>query len=243
MTENKIGQEGETLNLSFSTRSMNIEPDVEHLKQFDEYPSKKPLLSYVFYLLSLSLLVWSIYLFSKGSWVLGIIVAILSLIITFFTYSFSNPLLNKRIAYESGLIIPSIIVNTNPIQLLALADVTADESSETIYGVRLLNVTQLPHHDIKMGEKVPCVALFGMAIKGYRRHYEPRPIAWGFKERTFIDQAIESISNDSEIIQNNLVNEWELLDQIQNKHLKMISHEDLTYFSENLEIISINQIE
>ena len=80
MTENKIGQEGETLNLSFSTRSMNIEPDVEHLKQFDEYPSKKPLLSYVFYLLSLSLLVWSIYLFSKGSWVLGIAVAILSLI-------------------------------------------------------------------------------------------------------------------------------------------------------------------
>ncbi len=243
MNENEIGQEGEMLNLSFATRSMNIEPDIEHMKQFDEYPSKSPLFSYLFYTLSLGLIAWAVYLISQGSWILGIVIFIVNIIVAFFTYSLGNSLLNKRIAYESGLIIPAIIVSRNPIQLLSIANVAADEDIQTLYGARLLNVNQLPQHDIVIGEKVPCVALFGMAVKGYRRHYEPRPIAWGFKERLFIDQAIDSISNDIELIQQHPTHEWDILNKIHSKYLNKISHEELTFFSEDLEITTIKATE
>lgn len=231
--QTQIGQEGDSMNFSYATRAMNTEPDSDQLEKYDEYPTGGNPIMYVFILLTIALLGFTIYLFTTGHWVWGIVGILVSLILAFLSYMFGNASLKKSVAYENGLLIPAIIVNTNPIQILAIADMSADEAVDPVYGVKKMTVNNLPNHVVEKGEKVPCVALFGMAYKGYRRMFEPRPVSWGYKNKDVIQEAIQAISQDD--VEGKFENEWEMLYEIETKYSDKIKDDELTFFDKDLE--------
>lgn len=76
-----------------------------------------------------------------------------------------------------------------------------------------------------------------MALKGYRRHFEPRPVAWGFKDTELISQAIEAITaDDGESASNN---EWEILYQLKGEINKLPTDNEVSFFDKNLNKISL----
>lgn len=234
---NPIGSEGKSVNLSSASRAINIEPDLDQLKMHDEYPGKRSPLFYFTLLLTIAAVCGTFELYKSESWVWGTLLLIVSLILAFLTKTYANPMLMKRIAYESGLLVPAIIINTTPLELIALADMRSSEELDPILGCIKVKVKTLPHHQIKVGEKVPCVALFGMAEKGYRRHFEPRPVAWGYRNANIIAQAIESITND-EMPDSDFQNEWEMLYALADQ-MKTAPNNEARFFDENLEPVNL----
>lgn len=129
----------------------------------------------------------------------------------------------KRIAYESGLIIPAIITEIQPLTLLALADVRGDEEKKLVWSCRKIIIQQLPHHHLTVSEKVPCVSLFGMSVKGYRRCFEPRPVSWGFSDENHRQQALESIREE----------EWHVLARLE-PQMKKVPEDVMVFFDKDL---------
>lgn len=234
--EKVIGEEGVDFNLSQASRAMNIEPDEDQIKNHDQYPDSGNFIKYIFIILLLGILGLTVYLFSNGRWILGILGIIGTLFIALLTFVFGNA--TKKMAYKNGLIIPAIIINTNPIEILAMADMRSSEEQTPVYGFQKMILKTLPNHKIEINEKVPCVSLFGMAIKGYRRHFEPRPISWGFKNESLIPQTIEIISND-EAPNDFFNNEWEMLYKIKDKISEETARDTVLFFDDNLNEVKI----
>ncbi|QXP61636.1 DUF3239 domain-containing protein [Olleya sp. HaHaR_3_96] len=231
MEENKaIGDQGEVLNLSSASRAMNTEPDEEQIEQFDEYEAKASPLKYVAMLLAFVSISLSIYLFYTGHWGWGLILIPLILFFGMLTYSFGKANVTKQIAYESGLIISAIVVETNPIKIIALADMRSSTDQKIIWGCQKMTIKNLPNHKIVVGEKIPCVSLFGIALKGYRRFFEPRPISWGYKNPDLISKTVELITNDSALESDN---EWVILEQLNTK-MKNSMDKEVVFFDEDL---------
>ena len=144
----------------------------------------------------------------------------------------------KEMAYKNGLIIPAIIINTNPIEILAMADMRSMEEQEPIYGFLKMLIKDLPNHKIEMYEKIPCVSLFGMAIKGYRRHFEPRPISWGYEDAGLIPKVVDIISEE-EVTNDAFKNEWEMLYYVKDKLNKDLEYETAVFYDENLDEVEL----
>ncbi len=211
-----VGEKGENVNNSQASRAMNRKPDEAQVEQYDNYPAKGNPLIYLFLVLAAGTLLLTIYLFANGHWLFGIIGIAGLLILLLLSYSFGNSGLKKRIAYESGLLIPAIIVNTAPLELLAMADMSTAAGQEPIYGFLKIAAKNLPNHKVELNEKVPCVSLFGMATKGYRRHFEPRPVSCGFKDPTLVTQAVAVISKGP-TENRKFRTEWEMLYALRDK--------------------------
>jgi len=233
--EKKIGEKGKNLNFSVASRAMNMEPDKEQVEKYDEYPNGGNTIQYVFIFLTVALLGLSVKLFISGHWIWGIICALVTVFLAFLSLALGGA--KKSVAYENGLLIPAIVTNTNPIEIMAIADMSADENVEPVYGVKKMTVNNLPNHVVEKGEKVPCVALFGMAIKGYRRMFEPRPVSWGFENKELITETIQAISQDP--VEGNFENEWEMLYEIEAKYADKISDDDLTFFDKDLNPVEL----
>jgi len=236
MNEDKIGKEGQMLNFSVASRAMNIEPDKDQIEQYDEYEAKGNPIQYFFMLLTLVFAVLSIYGFKTGHWILGIIGILITLFCAFSAYTFGNATLKKEIAYSDGLIIPAIVINTNPIEIIALANMSTEENQKPIYGCLKMQIKSLPNHKIVLDEKVPCVSLFGMEIKGYRRHFEPRPISWGFKDASLISKVINSISADKQ--EGEFIDEWTMLQSLKNE-MKEAPYKEVIFFDQQLQKVEL----
>lgn len=233
--EKVIGEEGENFNFSHASRAMNIEPDEEQIKKYDQYPDTGSFIKYLFIILSLGTLALTVYLFSNGRWILGILGIIGTLLFAFLILVFGG---SKKMAYKIGLIIPAIIVNTNPIEIVAMADMRSKEDQEPVYGFLKMIINNLPNHKIEIDEKVPCVSLFGSAIKGYRRHFEPRPISWGYAEESFIPQTVAVISQEA-TSSDLFNNEWEMLYKIKDRFTVDVAHNTVLFFDEDLNEVNI----
>ena len=236
-TENTIA-EGEILNFSLASRALNLDPDEEQIEKYDELKTGGNFMYYIGLLVALGLAVGTVFLFVNGNWILGILGIVITLFVGMIARSLGKATLQKSIAYKSGLLIPAIVINTNPIQLIALADMSSEEGQEPIYGCRKITVSQLPNHNIAVDEQVPCVSLFGMAFKGYRRHFEPRPVCWGFKEQSVIKNSIDFINNDNEDLPSIYLNEWEMLYTLKSKMLN-VETDEVVFFDSNLSPINL----
>lgn len=226
--DKKIGQEGKMINLTNASRSMNIEPDSDHINRYDEYPTKLTPFFYVAIALASASAVATFFLFSSRHWIWGSIFLIATLILGMFVRSFGRASLMKRIAYESGLLIPAILIDTQPLTLLALADIRSDENQDLVWGCQKLTIKELPLHQLKVGKKVACVSLFGMAVKGYRRHFEPRPVSWGFVDELYLKKALESIDEL----------EWGVLEKLQPR-MKDANEKEVVFFDKELNNINL----
>lgn len=236
MNENSIGEEGKFLNFTAASRAMNIDPDTEQIKKYDEYPAKSNAIQYLFIVLCIAMLSLSIYWITGGHWILSGIGILATTFLALLANSFGKATLMKQIAYKNGLIIPAMITNTDPIEIIALANMGSKEEQQPIYGCLKMNVNALPNHTIAVGEKVPCISLFGAAINGYRRHFEPRPITWGFKEAALIPILIEIIAKDNNEL--NYADEWQMLDILKSQMTNATLGE-VVFFDNNLKKITL----
>lgn len=214
MSERIVGEEGRFTNFTRATRAMNTPPDRNHIAQYDEYDAKRNPLQFVAIGVSLVLLALAVYWFITGHWVLGILGLLGAAFAGLLGRSFGKATVNKSIAYQNGLLIPGVIVSTNPIEVVAMADMSAAEDVPSRYGCVKFTAKALPNHIIREDEQVPCVALFGMATGGYRSYFQPRPVAWGWNSADVIAEAIEAISysaENPEADDSNDPDEWGLL--------------------------------
>ena len=227
-----VGEEGKSLNFSFATRAINIDADQEQIAKYDEYTAKSNPLQYAALAIAIGLLGLGVYLFVIGHWVWGIFSLIAFLFVFMISRSLGKATLQKSIAYEDGLLIPGIICSTNPLQLVAMADMRSEENQQAVYGCIKFNVAALPQHALEIGTRVPCVSLFGMAVKGYRRHFEPRPVSWGYSDPDIIESAILAIdtAEDGE------TSEWEILERLVSK-MKEVPEKEIVFFNSSLEKI------
>lgn len=229
-----IGEEGKSLNFSFATRAINIDADQEQIAKYDEYTAKSNPLQYAALAVAVGLLGLGVYLFVIGHWVWGIVSLIAFLFVFMISRSLGKATLQKSIAYEDGLLIPGIICSTNPLQLVAMADMSSEENQPRIYGCTKFSIAALPLHSLEVGTRVPCVSLFGMAVKGYRRHFEPRPVSWGYTDPNIIQGAIVAIdtADDGE------VSDWEILERLASK-MKDVPEKEIVFFNAHLERIAL----
>ncbi len=237
-TKKEIGDQGEVLNLSTASRAMNIASDEEQIEKYDEYEITANPLKNIVLILTLGALILCVYLFYTGHWVWGTLLVFVTLFLGMLSSSLGKASVNKRIAYESGLLIPAIIIELNPIKIIALADMRSSSTQEkVIWGCQKMTLNNLPNHNIEIGEKIPCVSLFGIAIKGYRRHFEPRPISWGFKDSSVITKAITFITNDNDDL--SFENEWVILERLVNTMKEVKEEKEVLFFNEDLDRIEL----
>lgn len=214
MSERTIGEEGRFTNFTRATRAMNTAPDPEHIAQYDEYEAGRNPLQFVAMGVSLVLLALAVYWATTGHWIPGSLGLLGAAFAALLARSFGKATVNKAIAYQNGLLIPGVIVSTSPIEVVAMADMSAAEDVPSRYGCVKFTAKALPNHIIREGQQVPCVALFGMATGGYRSYFQPRPVAWGWSSADTIAQAIEAINHSSENSEedgSNDPDEWGLL--------------------------------
>jgi hypothetical protein len=230
-----VGEEGKSLNFSFATRAINLDADQEQIAKYDEYTAKSNPLQYVALFIALGLVTLSGYLFYTGHWVWALVSLFLALFVFMLSRSLGKATLQKSIAYEDGLLLPGIIVNTNPLQVVAMADMRSEEDQDVIYGCLKFTVAALPLHALVVGERVPCVSLFGMAVKGYRRHFEPRPVSWGYNDPEIVKNAIAAIDRVEE---EDEASEWEILEQLVSK-MKDAPEKEVLFFNDRLEKVTL----
>ncbi|WP_156286312.1 DUF3239 domain-containing protein [Oceanivirga salmonicida] len=226
----KIGSKGENFNDSVASSSMNIEPDSEQIAMYDEYEVESKPFKIVFLigiLIVLALSIFTFKLFRTHHYIWGSILTLITIFMAGVTYEFRNwNAFVKEDAYQYGLIIPAIIVQTNPIKIIALANMCSEIGQDEIYAVKKMEIKKLPNHNIAIGEKVPCVSLFSEAVDGYRRYFEPRPICWGYKDSKHIKKANDILKND-----------WEILNLLKEKVKD--NENEIIFFDKNLNIVEM----
>ncbi len=205
-----LGEAGRNLNFSVAQRAMNTPPDPERVAQYDTYPAKGNALQYIALVLALVCMGGAFYLYKGGGWITGTLALIAGAFLALLSRSFGKATTIKAIAYENGLLIPGVITSLAPLEITALANVGTTEDQPSVYGAIRMAVAELPGHRLALGERVPCVALFGMGQKGYRRHFEPRPVCWGY-EPAIVEQATTAIAAPDEDSDDDARNDWDLL--------------------------------
>lgn len=220
--ENKIGAAGASYGFSQASRALNLCPDLGRIKKYDIYFKANHKTYTILGVLSLLAVTGTLLAFGSGHWITGIIAVIVSVVMLFLLLLYRG--LIKGGAYESGLLIPGMVSSVQPLELIALADMRSDETTYDTpqWGCKKIEPEELPLHTLQVGEKVPCVAMFGMSGKGLRNSFEPRPVSWATADNSNIEQAIHAIDEE----------EWALLYDVLDRET-VISKTDVTMIEDN----------
>ena len=88
----------------------------------------------------------------------GISSAVICLLALFFLWQavgkFSDEYLREM--YEEGLLVPGMIVKTEPLTIMAIANMTARDGAATVNGCYCLEVKELDGAQKILFEKIPC---------------------------------------------------------------------------------------
>lgn len=114
-------------------------------------------------------------------------------------------------AYEEGLLVPGMIIRTEPLIILVIAELTALEGCESRYGCYALEVKNLPGAKRELYGKIPCSSLFRYEGGNYHSAFQPRPLYWGTPNLDEIRAALWQLDKEQE---ENSENEWEILKKI-----------------------------
>ena len=113
--------------------------------------------------------------------------------------------------YEEGLLVPGMVVNTQPLTVLAIASLAAHEGVPTVNACRCLVVKDLDGAKKELYEKIPCSCFFCYEGGSYHSNFDPHPLYWGTDNRQEIDAALRQAEEDN---QQNPQDEWEVLQRI-----------------------------
>ena len=203
--ENQYETRGKTLNFSQATRTSDITVDTAWMKQHDEQRAEFMKLIWQRLVFGLVMVGAAVALYVYGHWIFGSIAALLALFALALVFLLHNA--SGSAAYTSGALVPAIVVRTAPIELLALANVDCSEEDaglEAQWAYKRFSVKRLPLHQVALGERVPCIALFGGEEDGRWTQFDPRPLCWATSDAAAIRRNTARIDGS----------EWEMLSHI-----------------------------
>lgn len=199
---NNKDEMGKSFNFSRASRTSDVEVNRELMRKYDEQRAKFVKLGRRHLGLFLIMFSLSLKLYVDGLWLWGSLPMLIALFALFKWYVYRNA--SGSSAYTSGLLVPAVVVRTNPIELAALANVLCDDVGLEQIACKRFSVKNLPIHRIAEGERVPCMALFGGKEKGMWTNFEPRPLCWVTEDAEAIRRNIDRIEE----------REWNLLSKI-----------------------------
>jgi len=230
----EMGQSGDMLNNTFATRAANLEADKISVAKYDQFKWQHKHLQYFSASIFL-LFAAAIYLSVTGHYIWGSLLFLITMLL-YYIVGISATMLSEGV-YKNGLLMPAIITSTNPLQILVLANMGNGLNTRPVWGCRKINIKALPHHQLVLGEQIPCVAFFNNVVKNNTRmHFEPRPLCWATQNMEVIQNANNYIKNDEdEEMPAGCKNEWDMLKLLQ---LKMadIKHQKVVFFDDALAV-------
>jgi hypothetical protein len=195
-TPNEIGGKGKSVNMSEATRALNIAPDPERLAKYDDYPAKARKIMWKQFAYATIFAVMTVALIATGHiwWAILPVLPCLWCLWIGFLHRNASP----QAVYESGLLCGGIIVNETPLQIAVMAPMQTSETDPTCWGVQCFDIKELPLHNIKRGERVPCAVMFGgaMPFSGLWSMMEPHPVCWATADASLVEQARRAIGED-----------------------------------------------
>ncbi len=113
--------------------------------------------------------------------------------------------------YEEGLLVPGMVINTNPLTVMAIANMVAYNGAETINGCYNLIVKDIDGAKKELYEKIPCSCFVRYEDGSYHSAFFPHPLYWGTDNKDEINAALsEAEKNNKE----NPKDEWEVIKSI-----------------------------
>lgn len=188
-------------NFSHASRRVDVEVNKKLMQKYDEQSAKIVRLSRWQLALFLIMFSLAVKLYVGGLWLWGTLALLVALYALFKWYIYRNA--GGKSAYTSGLLVPAVVVRTNPIELVALANMGCDEDTEQL-ACKRFSVKDLPLHVVAEGERVPCMALFGGEENGMWTNFEPRPLCW-------VTDNPEALKHNIDCIE---PYEWDVLNEI-----------------------------
>lgn len=113
--------------------------------------------------------------------------------------------------YATSELVPAIIAEVRPrgITLLALADRAVDRSAGRFPVLTARSCGEIPGHESRVGERVPCVAVVGNRSARDRdnlyQFISPMPVAWATPDTAVLRRLVKEIpAGEWEILRQNL---------------------------------------
>lgn len=113
--------------------------------------------------------------------------------------------------YEEGLLVPGMVVNTQPLTVMAIANIVAYEGVPVINACYNLVVKDLDGAKKELYEKIPCSCFFCYEDGSYHSNFAPHPLYWGTDSQQEIEAALRQAEEDNK---QNSQDEWEVLKRI-----------------------------
>lgn len=231
--EQTIEEDGESFNASQASSSPVIVPDLNRLKKYDIYIRKHAKIAFVSSIIALVLTSVAVYMWVSDYAVLAPISGLLSLLFLWFSRIVKRSVNGD--AYETGHLMPAILVSVSPLELLVMADLrTSEETEETeetedtedaeekgdtndslgskdsegpILGFKRMLLEELPCYSLQVGERVVCTGQFTSSDEEGWSDYKPRLLSWATADPTQLQAAKEAINEK----------EWQTLETAQRK--------------------------
>lgn len=144
------------------------------------------------------------------SWIPAVICLLLAL---FFLWravgKFSDEYLREM--YEEGLLVPGMIVKTDPLTIMAIANMTARDGAPAVNGCYCLEVKELDGAQKILFEKIPCSCFFCYEGGDYHSSFQPHPLYWGTADQQSVQEALRQVEEDNK---ENARDEWEVLKEV-----------------------------
>ncbi len=131
--------------------------------------------------------------------------------------------------YEEGLLVPGIIVKTQPLTVMAIANLIAHDGAETINGCYNLVVKNIDGAKKELYEKIPCSCFFNYSSGNYHSAFQPHPVYWGTSNKDEINAALMAIEESNK---ENSQDEWEVLKRIA-KQFPDLQNEEIILLDDN----------
>lgn len=224
---------------SIATRGCRIKVDAKRLRRCDEHTASARRSRNLYLVLLLFLFGGMIWLFATGHWIWAVIPLFGAVYTGLLSRAYQ--LVVDVDPYASGLLVPGTVVDPVQGKIVVLANVDCCDLENDLrqqrpaqWACRRICVKNLSPHQLKVGERVPCVALFGNPDETVQRYkfFNPYPLAWATAD-------LEAINRDAERISQG---EWNLLYCLSGvvcNHQPEIREDQLALFNKNRELIGI----
>lgn len=113
-----------------------------------------------------------------------------------------------REVYEEGLLVPGLVVSTQPLTVMAIANLVAHDGVPTVNACYNLVVKNLDGATKELYEKIPCSCFFCYEGGSYHSNFAPHPLYWGTGSRQEIEEALRRVEEENK---QNSQDEWEVL--------------------------------
>ncbi len=134
-----------------------------------------------------------------------------------------------REVYEEGLLVPGMVVNTQPLTVLAIANMVAHDGVPVVNACYHLVVTELDGAKKELYEKIPCSCFFCYEAGSYHSNFDPHPLYWGTDNQQEIEAALRQVEEDNK---QNSQDEWEVLKRIA-KQFPTLANGEMILLDEN----------